>query len=117
MAPAEVVRFLNRYFDRMTALIFKSRGTLDKLMGDDLMCFWGHPIETQDHALRAVVTALEMIQAVEDLRGVLVLPGGAKFEIIIGVNTGSMLVGNMGSQKRFSYTVMGENVNLGSWLE
>lgn len=117
MAPGEVVHFLNHYFDRMTALIFKTKGTLDKLIGDDLMCFWGHPIETKDHAIRAVVTALEMIQAAEDLRGVLVLPGGAKFEIGIGVNTGSMVVGNMGSKKRFSYTVMGENVNVGSWLE
>jgi hypothetical protein len=61
--------------------------------------------------------ALEMIRAVEDLRPVLVLPGGAKFEIGIGVNTGQMVVGNMGSQNRFSYTVMGDNVNLGSRLE
>jgi adenylate cyclase len=117
MAPAEVVHFLNHYFDRMTALIFKTKGTLDKMIGDDMMCFWGHPIESKDHALRAVVTALEMTQAVEDLRGVLVLPGGAQFEIVIGINTGPMLVGNMGSKRRFSYTVMGENVNVGSWLE
>src|SRR5207248_8227232 len=65
----------------------------------------------------AVITALEMIQAVEDLRPVLILPGGAKFEIGIGVNTGGMVVGNMGSQSRLSYTVMGDNVNLGSRLE
>ena len=63
------------------------------------------------------MTALDMIQAVEDLRGVLVLPGGAKFDIGIGVNTGQMVVGDMGSLQRKSYTVMGDNVNLGSRLE
>jgi adenylate cyclase len=117
MAPDEVVHFLNQYFDKMTAIIFKHKGTLDKLIGDAVMCFWGHPIETKDHAVRGVITALEMIQGVEDLRGVLVLPGGAKFEIGIGLNTGPMVVGNMGSQSRLSYTVMGDNVNLGSRLE
>jgi class 3 adenylate cyclase len=117
MAPNEVVQFLNQYFDKMTGMIFQYKGTLDKLIGDAVMCFWGHPIETKDHALRAVLCALEMIQGVEDLRPVLILPGGAKFEIGIGVNTGQMVVGNMGSQSRFSYTVMGDNVNLGSRLE
>ncbi len=117
MAPAEVVQFLNQYFDKMTGIIFRNKGTLDKLIGDAVMCFWGHPIETKDHAVRGVITALEMIQAVEELRGVLVLPGGARFEIGIGLNTGPMVVGNMGSQSRFSYTVMGDNVNLGSRLE
>jgi adenylate cyclase len=117
MAPTEVVNFLNQYFDKMTGLIFQNKGTLDKLIGDAVMCFWGHPIETKDHAVRGVITALEMIRAVEDLRGVLVLPGGAKFEIGIGLNSGPMVVGNMGSQQRFSYTVMGDNVNLGSRLE
>lgn len=117
MAPAEVVHFLNQYFDRMTGIIFKHKGTLDKLIGDAVMCFWGHPIEIKDHAFRGVLTAIEMIRAVGQLREVLVLPGGGKFEIGIGVNTGQMVVGNMGSQNRFSYTVMGDNVNLGSRLE
>jgi adenylate cyclase len=117
MEPTDVVRFLNEYFSSMTSLIFKNRGTLDKLIGDALMCFWGHPLEIRDHALRALITALEMIHAVEDLRGVLVLPGGARFEIGIGLNTGPMVVGNMGSQSRLSYTVIGDNVNLASRLE
>jgi hypothetical protein len=101
----------------MQGIIWNNKGTLDKLIGDAVMCFWGAPLEIKDHALRGVVTALEMIQAVEDLRGVLVLPGGAKFDIGIGVNTGPMVVGNMGSPERFGYTVMGDNVNLGSRLE
>ena len=117
MAPTEVVNFLNQYFDKMQGLIFRSRGTLDKLIGDAVMCFWGHPLEIRDHAVKATICALEMIQAVEELRPVLILPGGARFDIGIGVNTGSMVVGNMGSQSRFSYTVMGDNVNLGSRLE
>jgi class 3 adenylate cyclase len=117
MAPNEVVQFLNQYFDKMTGLIFNYKGTLDKLIGDAVMCFWGHPIDTKDHATRAVLCALDMIRGVEDLRSTLILPGGAKFEIGIGVNTGQMVVGNMGSQSRFSYTVMGDNVNLGSRLE
>src|SRR5262249_499476 len=117
MAPNEVVQFLNQYFDTMTGLIFSYKGTLDKLIGDAVMCFWGHPIETKAHRLLPVLCALEMVQGVEDLRPYLILPGGAKFEIGIGVNTGQMVVGNMGSKSRFSYTVMGDNVNLGSRLE
>jgi len=117
MAPTEVVHFLNQYFDKMTGLIFQYKGTLDKLIGDAVMCFWGHPLDMKDHAVKATVCALEMIQAVEDLRPVLILPGGARFDIGVGVNTGQMVVGNMGSQSRFSYTVMGDNVNLGSRLE
>ena len=117
MGAEEVVHFLNQYFEKMQAIIFRHQGTLDKLIGDAVMCFWGAPLETKDHALRGVVTALEMIRAVEDLRGVLVLPGGAKFDIGIGLNTGPMVFGNMGSPTRLSYTIMGDNVNLGSRLE
>jgi adenylate cyclase len=117
MAATEVVQFLNQYFEKMHEIIWRNKGLLDKFIGDAVMCFWGAPLETKDHAVRSVITALEMIQAVEDLRGVLVLPGGAKFDIGIGVNTGEMVYGNMGSPNLFSYTVMGDNVNLGSRLE
>ncbi|HLH31805.1 MAG TPA: adenylate/guanylate cyclase domain-containing protein [Terriglobia bacterium] len=117
MAPTEVVQFLNQYFNKMQGIIFRNKGTLDKLIGDAVMCFWNHPLDIKDHAVRGVITALEMVKAVDELRGVLVLPGGAKFEIGIGVNTGPMVVGNMGSETRLSYTIMGDNVNLGSRLE
>jgi class 3 adenylate cyclase len=117
MAPAEVVQFLNQYFDKMVGLIFKNKGTLDKLIGDAVRCFWGHPPDMKHHAVGAVITALEMVKGVDDLRGVLVLPGGAKFEIGIGLNTGPMVVGNMGAKSRLSYTIIGDNVNLGSRLE
>jgi class 3 adenylate cyclase len=117
MAPGDVVNFLNQYFDRMTAVIFQHKGTLDKLIGDAVMCFWGHPLETADHAFRSTLCALQMLQTVEELRPVLLLPGRARLEIGIGINTGAMIVGNLGSQTRFSYTVVGDNVNLGSKLE
>src|SRR6185295_18352212 len=117
MAPTEVVHFLNQYFEKMQGIIFEYKGLLDKLIGDAVMCFWNAPVETKDHAVRGVLTALEMIHAVDDLRNVLVLPGGAKFEIGIGLNTGQMVFGNMGSPARLSYTIMGDNVNLGSRLE
>lgn len=70
MAPDDVARFLNQYLDRMAGLIFQHKGTLDKFIGDAVMCYWGHPMEMEDHALRATLCALEMIQAVEDLRSV-----------------------------------------------
>jgi class 3 adenylate cyclase len=117
MVPQDAAAFLNRYFDRMSALIFKGGGTLDKFTGDGVMCFWGHPLETRNHALRATVCALEMVQTVEDLRSALMLPGSARFEIGIGVHTGQMIVGDFGSEERTTYTVIGDNVNLGARLE
>jgi class 3 adenylate cyclase len=117
MSPQEAVTFLNRYFNRMSSLIFKDGGTLDKFAGDGVMCFWGHPLEVKNHALRATVCALEMVRAVEDLRSALMLPGAARFEIGIGVHTGPMIVGDMGSEDRMTYTVIGDSVNFGSRLE
>ena len=117
MTPQELVGFLNTYFDQMTDIIFKYKGTLDKLIGDAVMCFWGHPIEIEDHALRATIASLEMMQAVREMQRTVKLPGGHVFDIGIGVNSGEMVVGNMGSQNRFSYTVMGDEVNLGARLE
>ena len=117
MTPQELVGFLNTYFDQMTEIIFKYKGTLDKLIGDAVMCFWGHPIETDEHALRSTVAALEMLQSVREMQRTVKLPGGHIFDIGIGVCTGDMVVGNMGSQHRFSYTVMGDEVNLGARLE
>ena len=117
LSPQELVAFLNTYFDEMTEIIFKHQGTLDKLIGDAVMCFWGHPVETEEHPLRATVAALEMMQAVGRIQEAVELPGGHLFDIRIGVNTGDMVVGNMGSQHRFSYTVMGDDVNLGARLE
>src|SRR5262249_53304971 len=103
--------------DEMTGLISKHCGTLDKLIGDALMCYWGHPVEMNDHAMRATLCALEMIESANELAPLLALPQGAAFEIGIGINTGDMLIGDIGSQSRSSATVMGQAVNLGSRLE
>ncbi len=117
MTPQELVGFLNTYFNAMTNIIFKYQGTLDKLIGDAVMCFWGHPVEVEDHPLRATVAAMEMMQVVRHLQETVQLPDSQGFDIRIGVNTGEMVVGNMGSESRFSYTVMGDEVNLGARLE
>ena len=117
MTPQELVGFLNTYFDQMTNIVFKYQGTLDKLIGDAVMCFWGHPIETEQHALRSTIAALEMMKVVREMQETVKLPDGHRFDIGIGLNTGEMVVGNMGSQRRFSYTVMGDDVNLGARLE
>jgi adenylate cyclase len=117
MSPQELVAFLNAYFDRMTGVIFESQGTLDKLIGDAVMCFWGHPIPAKDHALRATTAALRMMRAVREFRTEMALPGGRTLDIGIGLSSGDMVVGNMGARKRFSYTVIGDEVNLASRLE
>jgi class 3 adenylate cyclase len=117
MGPAEVVDFLNQYFSRMNRLLVQYKGTPANLTADAGMCFWEHTSKKKDDATRAAVAALEMIHAVEDLRGVLVLPGGAKFEIEIGINTGLMVVGTVGSHDGSRRTVIGDSVELGSHLK
>ena len=118
LKPEELVRLLNEYLTAMTKLIFKERGVVDKYMGDAIMAFWGAPLEEKDHAFLACVCALEMMESLKNLREknsrIKNLP---ILNIGIGINTGEMVVGNMGSDERFSYTVMGDSVNLGSRLE
>jgi hypothetical protein len=101
----------------MEDIVWRNKGTVDRIMGEALMSFWGAPLPAKDHALRAVVAALDIVQAVEDLRGVLVLPGGARFDVAIGLNTGPMIVGNLGSTDSLNYTVLGDSVHLGSRLK
>lgn len=114
---AELTNFLNEYFTPMTAIIFEQGGTLDKYMGDAIMAFFGAPGEMEDHADKAMISALDMVECLHVLnerwwaRG---LPG---IDIGIGINSGPMRVGNMGSTQRMDYTVLGDNVNLGSRLE
>jgi adenylate cyclase len=98
-------------------LVFRNGGTLDKYMGDAIMCFFGAPVEQKDHALRACRTALQMIDQLESLREWWRAEGRPEIDIGIGINSGSMVVGNMGSDMRFDYTVMGDSVNLASRLE
>ncbi|MDI6757405.1 MAG: adenylate/guanylate cyclase domain-containing protein [Endomicrobiia bacterium] len=114
----EVVALLNEYLTEMVKVVFKHDGTLDKFMGDAVMAFWGAPIPQNDHAVRAVSCARDMIINLRKLQEKWLVEGKTStINIGIGVNTGEMVVGNMGSYERMDYTVIGDNVNLGARLE
>ena len=117
LPPEKLSEMLNQYLTPMTNLVFQNGGTLDKYMGDAVMCFFGAPIEQPDHALRACRTALDMMAGLATLREKWRAEGLPDIDIGIGVNTGNMVVGNFGSAQRGAYTVMGDNVNLASRLE
>lgn len=117
MQPAQLQALLNTVFSRLTDQIRGNRGTIDKYMGDCVMAFWGAPVDTPDHANLAVKTALEMANAICNLNEEHRAKGIPEITIGMGLNTGSMCVGDMGSDIRRSYTVIGDSVNLGSRLE
>ncbi len=117
LSPLELTSFLNAYTDEMTEIIFRNLGTLDKYQGDAVMAFWGAPYETPDHAARACAAAVEMSRRVDELRAQWRAEGRPDINIGIGISTGRVVVGNMGSRKRFNYTVLGDAVNLASRLE
>ncbi len=117
MDPEPLVRFLNGYLGAMTTLILGRQGTLDKYEGDAIMAFWGAPISQEDHAVRACQAALECQQKLADLRLDWERQNLPPFRVRIGLNSGDAIAGNMGSESRFDYTVMGDNVNLASRLE
>lgn len=117
MSPQQLTLMLNEYFTEMTSVIQNNRGTMDKYLGDGIMAFWGAPLADQLHASHAVRAAWEMIGATKALRAQFRQKGWPEINIGIGINTGSMHVGNMGSKFRMSYTVLGDEVNLGSRLE
>jgi hypothetical protein len=108
---------LNAYLSTMTRIIQQHQGTIDKYIGDAIMAFWNAPVDLNDHATRAVQTALDMQAALPQLNQEFAARGWPEVKIGVGVNTGRMSVGNMGSEFRMSYTVMGDAVNLGSRLE
>jgi len=117
LPPVELAEVLNAYLSTMTRLIQQQRGTIDKYIGDAVMAFWNAPLDLADHASRAVQTALDMQAALPQLNQEFAVRGWPEVRIGIGVNSGRMSVGNMGSEFRMSYTVMGDAVNLGSRLE
>ena len=117
MEPTRLQALLNTVFSRLTDQIRSNRGTIDKYMGDCVMAFWGAPVDTPDHASLAVKTALEMATAIRLLNQEHRAKGLPEIGIGIGLNTGTMCVGDMGSDTRRSYTVIGDSVNLGSRLE
>jgi adenylate cyclase len=108
---------MNEFFTPMTRIIHQHRGTIDKYIGDMVMAFWGAPLDDPDHARHAVEAGIEMQERLKQIRLVFKLRGWPEIHIGIGINTGVMNVGNMGSEFRVAYTVMGDAVNLGSRLE
>jgi adenylate cyclase len=115
--PRELVSLLNEYLTAMVDVLFKHGGTLDKYMGDAIMAFWNAPQPQPDHAARACRTALEMVAVLDRLRADWMARGVPALDIGIGLNTGPMIFGNMGSELRTDFTVIGDSVNLGSRLE
>ena len=117
LTPDELVHLLNDYLGQMEEIIFATDGTVDKYIGDAIMAFWGSPLPQEDHAFRSCSCALRMTRGLAALNAKWQAAGQRPIEIGIGLNTGMVNVGNMGSARRLSWTVMGDNVNLASRLE
>jgi adenylate cyclase len=112
-----LTQIMNRYMTAMTKKIIDNEGTLDKYIGDAQMAFWNAPLDDADHAKHAVKTALEMLGDLERFNEEIAKEGVPAFGMGLGINTGSVVVGNMGSAQRFDYTCLGDSVNLASRLE
>jgi adenylate cyclase len=117
LPPERLVQILNQYLGRMTETVFRHQGTLDKFIGDAVMAFWGAPVRNSDHALLAVRTAVDMRSELKRLNQEWEVAGISPLAIGIGINTGEVIVGNIGSEQRLDYTVIGDQVNLSSRLE
>ena len=115
--PEELVRQLNEYFSRMVEIVFRHKGTVDKFVGDMVMALFSAPLDDADHADHAVQAAVDMVKELGELNRVWLSKGMAQLDIGVGVNSGDMIAGNIGSSSIMSYTVIGDNVNLGSRLE
>lgn len=112
-----LTKIMNRYMTAMTAKIIENQGTLDKYIGDAQMAFWNAPLDTPDHAKMAVKTGLEMMGSLDAFNAEVTAEGVPPFGMGLGINTDTVVVGNMGSDQRFDYTCLGDGVNLASRLE
>lgn len=117
LAADELKLLLNRYFTPITGVIFEHRGTIDKYIGDLVMAFWGAPVKDSDHALHSIQAAMQMLKATAEISQVFVSEGLPAISVGVGINSGLMNVGDMGSKYRRAYTVLGDAVNLASRLE
>jgi adenylate cyclase len=112
-----LTKIMNRYMTAMTARILENNGTLDKYIGDAQMAFWNAPLDDRDHAKNAVRTGLAMLNDLDAFNAAIAPEGIPAFGMGLGINSGSVVVGNMGSSQRFDYTCLGDAVNLASRLE
>ncbi|MDH5518595.1 MAG: adenylate/guanylate cyclase domain-containing protein [Gammaproteobacteria bacterium] len=115
--PKELTRFINGFLTPMTQIIHHNRGTIDKYMGDAIMAFWGAPLTDEEHARHTLIAGMEMIEEMKTLSAAFREKNWPEIKIGVGINSGPMNVGNMGSEFRMAYTVLGDTVNLGSRLE
>ena len=115
--PDDLVASLNRYFERLVDIIMDHGGIVDKYIGDAIMAFYGAPVKHDDDALKAVVSALKMQDAIGEINGEHIAEGKPVFKTGIGINYGVVTVGNIGSEKKMDYTIIGDMVNYGSRLE
>jgi class 3 adenylate cyclase len=117
MKPSELSSHLSEYFNELTNIIMEHQGTVDKYIGDAIMAFWNAPMEIKDHAKVACLATLKISQKLKELEKKWAAQGKPAFRTRIGLNTGDVVVGNMGSDQRLNYTVIGDPVNLASRLE
>lgn len=117
LTPQQLTRLMNIYLTGMTQIIHEYRGTVDKYMGDAVMAFWGAPLEDQQHTTHALNSAMRMLELMPELNKQLKREGLPEIRVGMGINSGPMNVGNMGSSFRMAYTVLGDSVNLASRLE
>ena len=112
-----LTKIMNRYMTAMTKAILENKGTLDKYIGDAQMAFWNAPVNNEQHALDAVRTAFQMLKSLEEFNNEVTAEGVPAFGMGLGINTATVVVGNMGSSQRFDYTCLGDGVNLAARLE
>ncbi len=117
LTPKELTQFINGFLTPMTRIIHQNRGTIDKYMGDAIMAFWGAPLTDEQHARNTLIAGMEMINEIKNISSAFKNKGWPEIKIGVGINSGPMNVGNMGSEFRMAYTVLGDTVNLGSRLE
>ena len=116
LSPTQIVKLLNKYFQSMIDIVFKYNGTLDKIVGDELMVLYGVPLKNELDTENAVNTAIEMFKKLDKFNADITKKGFEPFRIGIGINKGKAVSGNIGSEQQMNYTVIGDTINLGARL-